>query len=643
MRSAGIVIPKPILTVLLSSLLLLAAPATLIAPQLALAAPTFTVNSAADVVAGGDLTNGVCQTASGNNVCTLRAAIMKANHFLGGGVTINIPSGTYTLTTPKSGSDDEIIGNLNITSSMSIIGAGAASTIIDGNGSATNDNVIFVDFGVSVTISNVTIQNGRPVSLGGGGGIFTYGNLTLTNSTVSGNNAGSSSSGGGINNSGNLTLTNSTVSGNNAGFGGGGIWNDNGTGTVDVINSTVSGNSASNNGGGIANDHGTVNVINSTISGNNATTSGGGIWNNGTVNVINSTISGNNSATDGGGIMNVGTSNLFNATTTNNQADSDFNGSGRGGGIFNSGGTVNFIDSIIALNSETAKVVSLWFPVYGDCVGTITSLGFSILNSYDTSQCTVNGSFTLADPKIGLLQNNGGATQTHALLAGSPAIDAGDNNPGGCKDKLGATLTTDQRGATRPVNGGSELRCDIGAYEYLAKIPQAIAFSPLANKTFGDPSFGVSAIASSGLAVTFTAAGQCNVSGNIVTLTGAGSCTVTAHQAGNSTYNAAPDVPQSFTIAKSNQTITFGPLANKTSGDPSFSVSATASSGLAVTFTAAGQCSVSGVTVTLTGAGSCTVTAHQAGNSNTNPAPDVPQSFTISASGSKLYLPLIVR
>jgi hypothetical protein len=91
------------------------------------------------------------------------------------------------------------------------------------------------------------------------------------------------------------------------------------------------------------------------------------------------------------------------------------------------------------------------------------------------------------------------------------------------------------------------------------------------------------------------------------------------------------------------QTITFSPLPNKAFGDPSFDVTGTASSGLAVTFTAAGQCSVSGNTVTLTGTGSCTVTAHQAGHSNYNAAPDVPRSFTISASGHKLYLPLIVR
>jgi hypothetical protein len=495
---------------------LLAAQATLIAPQPALAAPTFNINSAADVVASAPLNNGVCETAPGNNVCTLRAAIMKANHFPDGGVTINIPSGTYTLTIPASGSDDEITGNLNISASMSLIGAGAASTIIDGNGSATNDNVMFVNSAVTVTISNVTIQNGRAVSLGGG--IFNNGNLTLTSSTVSGNSAGGGGGGGGIFSSGGpLTLSNSVVSGNSAGFGGG-IWNSNGT----------------------------VNVINSTISGNNATPYGGGGISNvsSTLNVINSTISGNNSADAGGGIYNSGTSNLFNSTIAFNQADSDFNGSGTGGGVWN-GGIFYFTNSIIALNFETATFGPLWLPVDGDCAGTITSLGFSIL--YDTSHCTVNGSFILDNPNLGLLQNNGGATQTHALLAGSPAIDAGDNTLGGCKDNLGATLTTDQRGATRPVNGGSALRCDIGAYEF-AKSPQTIAFSPLANKTFGDTAFSVSATASSGLAVTFTVAGQCNVLGNLVTLTNAGSCTVTAHQAGDANYAAAPHVPRSFTI-----------------------------------------------------------------------------------------------
>src|SRR5262249_32646465 len=121
----------------------------------------------------------------------------------------------------------------------------------------------------------------------------------------------------------------------------------------------------------------------------------------------------------------------------------------------------------------------------------------------------------------------------------------------------------------------------------------------------------------------------CSMTGSTVHLTGAGSCTVTASQAGDTNYNAAADVPRTFSIAKANQTITFGPLGNKTIGDPDFGVSATASSGLAVTFGASGNCTISGVTVHLVSAGSCTITASQAGDSNYNAAADVPRTFTI--------------
>ena len=162
------------------------------------------------------------------------------------------------------------------------------------------------------------------------------------------------------------------------------------------------------------------------------------------------------------------------------------------------------------------------------------------------------------------------------------------------------------------------------------KLSQTITFNPLGNKTYGDPAFTVAATATSGLTVTFTASGACSITGATVSLTGAGSCTVTAHQPGNATYDPAPDVPRTFTIAKGNQTITFNPLGNKAYGDPAFTVAATATSGLTVTFTASGACSITGATVSLTGAGSCTVTAHQPGDANYNAAPDVPRTFTIA-------------
>ncbi len=170
----------------------------------------------------------------------------------------------------------------------------------------------------------------------------------------------------------------------------------------------------------------------------------------------------------------------------------------------------------------------------------------------------------------------------------------------------------------------------------IAKAGQTITFGALSGKNFGDPDFTVSATASSSLAVTFAASGNCSVAGSTVHITGAGSCTITASQSGGSNYNPAADVPQSFSIAKANQTITFGALAGKIFGDADFAVSATASSSLAVGFTATGNCSVAGSTVHITGAGSCTITASQPGDGNYNPAADVPQSFSIAKAGQTI-------
>src|SRR5438270_13179092 len=193
------------------------------------------------------------------------------------------------------------------------------------------------------------------------------------------------------------------------------------------------------------------------------------------------------------------------------------------------------------------------------------------------------------------------------------------------------TITASQAG-----DGNFNAAPDVPQSFSISKSSQTITFGALANKNFGDPDFSVSATASSALAVTFAATGNCTVTGSTVHLTGAGSCTITASQAGDGNFNPATDVPQSFTIAKGSQTITFGALANKNFGDPDFSVSATASSALAVTFGATGNCSVSGATVHLTGAGTCTITASQAGDANFIPAADVPQPFSIARAGQTI-------
>src|SRR5690348_2856312 len=168
----------------------------------------------------------------------------------------------------------------------------------------------------------------------------------------------------------------------------------------------------------------------------------------------------------------------------------------------------------------------------------------------------------------------------------------------------------------------------------VAKASQTIAFGVLAGKTYGNPPFAVSATSSSGLAVSFVSmtATVCTVSGTVVTIVAAGTCTIQGRQTGNGNYLAAISVSQSFSVAKSAQTIAFGPLVSRTYGNPPFALSATASSGLAVTFSSATNavCTVSGSTVTIVTGGTCTIKAAQAGNSSYLAAVAVTQSFTIA-------------
>ena len=166
----------------------------------------------------------------------------------------------------------------------------------------------------------------------------------------------------------------------------------------------------------------------------------------------------------------------------------------------------------------------------------------------------------------------------------------------------------------------------------VAKEAQTITFTQPANHTFGDPQFFLSASASSGLVVTFSVvSGPAVLSGNGVTLTGAGTVTIQADQAGNANFGAAPSVIKTFTVAKENQTITFGALANHSFGDQPFTVSATASSGLPVSFSiASGPATINGSTVTITGQGTVVVQADQFGNANFNAAAAVQQSFVVA-------------
>ena len=428
---------------------------------------TFTVNSTADVFDfnPGD---GKCDVTSGSHICTLRAAVQEVDAGPGGDTIRLQPNTTYRLTQPD-GQNPLYYGNLDITESVTLLGAGPESTIIDGNGAVTGERVFDILTG-TVTISGVTIQNGKAQNVGGD--ILNDGLLTLLNSRVlSGTVDGLNDWGGGIASGGALTVTGSLVSGNQTGAHnsyGGGLMNYS-IGLLTVIDSTVSNNltvpngSAGGLGGGIS---GQVRVVNSTISGNTGA-SGGGLYATGNSVILNSTISGNHATAAGGGLyLHGGGLSLYNVTVADNLANSDSSGSGDGGGVAVEIGTFNFLNSILDDNNQIVSTGGPFPFLYRDnCAGTVNALGFDLLGDNDNpvTHCTVSGTPSSADPLLGPLQANGGPTLTMALLPGSPAIDAG--NPGGCDDDLGAPITSDQRGAPRPANLTGATRCDIGAYE----------------------------------------------------------------------------------------------------------------------------------------------------------------------------------
>jgi streptogramin lyase len=162
---------------------------------------------------------------------------------------------------------------------------------------------------------------------------------------------------------------------------------------------------------------------------------------------------------------------------------------------------------------------------------------------------------------------------------------------------------------------------------------QTITFGSLSSQALGSAPFTLSATASSGLPVSFASltTAVCTVSGSTSTLVAAGTCTIQATQAGNGTYAAATPVNQSFQVTQESQTITFDVLSNQTLGAVPFTVSATASSGLAVGFvsTTTAVCTVSGSMVTLHTGGTCTIQATQAGNTAYAAATPVSQSFQV--------------
>jgi CSLREA domain-containing protein len=461
--------------------------------------------------------------------CSLREAITATNmnaafggcpYILGpGGDVIQLESKTYDLSITGANENNNGTGDLDIAGDLYISGVGAG-TIIQAN---SIDRVLDIQAGAVITLEGLIITGGQaPDGESGaadGGGIRNYADLTLIEVNINNNQAGNGASigvegaiggsGGGIySNSASLAITTSRIVANSAGAGedgkqysngghGGGLFNN--YGTLTITDSTISNNSAGSTGsasssgrggrGGGCFCGGTISINGSTINGNTAGSSsffdggaGGGIYAGGSLTLINSTVSGNTSGSssapgrypgNGGGLLLSSPAIIRYATINGNSTGTGSSGS-RGGGIFSEGDHyITMGATILAGNSAPSGSAP-------DCYspGTVVSEDYNLVG--DPTSCTFNaptGHSYLGVPGYSLpaLADNGGLTQTHALLAGNQAIDQVPPEILGC----GTTYMNDQRTEDRPDFS----HCDMGAYELQTNyILQPVGFLPLVIK-----------------------------------------------------------------------------------------------------------------------------------------------------------------
>ena len=333
--------------------------------------------------------------------CSLREAIQAANTDAAVDACL-AGSSADTISVPAGTYTLTTSSELAISTDLTLDGAGADTTVIQ---AATSPGAaswrVFNITAGTVSISDVTVRHGKLADHGAG--ILNAGTLTVTASTFSDNDSGTTRHGGAINNKSGATLT--------------------------VVRSTFNGNSASE---------------------------GGAIQSRGTATISNSTFSGNSASNSGGGFDNIGTG----VSTTINNSTFTGNSAGSGGGVFNIFGSVTLNNTIIVGNSGGAA--------REDCFGSgITSLGHNLVGI--GTGCPTGGTddvtASLSSAKLAALADNGGTTETHALLSGSPAIDAG--NPATPGSGGNACESADQRGTSR-LQGAA---CDIGAFEFVAATP----------------------------------------------------------------------------------------------------------------------------------------------------------------------------
>jgi hypothetical protein len=338
------------------------------------------------------------------------------------------------------------------------------NAVASGSLNAAGGGAIFNAQGI--VMLNASVITGNQAGMAPGVAIRNLGSMAVNDSTVSANPGGLNGTiandgtmtldrcaiadnGNDIVNNGTLTMNACTVTGNTS-FVGGGLHN---VGRATVADSRFMNNHATNSGGALENDLGQLTISGSTLAGNTALYGGGILIFNGQLQLTNSTLSGNTAQRQGGGIYYNGgvlevasCTIVFNVTTQHFALDE-----WGGGGVYAEDGRALLRNTIVADN-RTAQDGP-------DVLGPMLSLGYNLVGQTDFSSGWVATDLTGTadtplDPRLGPLQDNGGPTPTHALLAGSPALRAGDP---------AVLMTLDQRGSVRAGFLGSPT--DIGAFE----------------------------------------------------------------------------------------------------------------------------------------------------------------------------------
>ena len=405
-----------------------------------------TVGNALDVVNGDTSSITALIADDGGDGISLREAITAANNTSGSDTITfdaSVFSGGANSLIRLSGTELSIVGGETLT----IDGSTGTEIVITAD--ANDDDVTFPNTHITDAFNNSNTSDNSRVFAFNTASVTAAGNLTLRGLNLTGANS-PDGSGGAIffNTNGVLTVDKSTISGNHAADFGGGIFAS--SGAVVLTQSTVSGNSSGTYGGGIMSSQSSLTLTSSTISGNRATVDGGGIWHyRGAVVLKDSTVTQNQSGNTGGGIFVFDDGNnppvsVQNSIVAGNSANTgpDLN--------LDPDSPLSFAYSLIGDKSGNANLVEAQnADVNGNLIGDTSGAGF-------------------IDAMLAPLADNGGPSRTHALLPGSPAIDAGNS-----------TLTTDQRGFTRPVDFSAIANAtggdgsDIGAFE-LQELPNLI-------------------------------------------------------------------------------------------------------------------------------------------------------------------------